>query len=311
MSVVISIVIPVYNGANTISSCLDHLKKCDCPEEKYEIIVVDNNSTDNTKDIVKKYNVKYYFESIKGQAAARNLGARMAEGEILGFVDADCLVNKSWLKEAEKSFCDNNIDAIVGLREHVTRNIYDVMQSVDYKKYWERELSSGRPLNKICGSNCAIRKNVFLKLKGFHEDLYPFEDIDLGFRIVENDCFIKYNPNLKVKHIYLDTLHSLMSKIYKHGFSEYNCFKKHINKPDINSLMPSFGRFYFRVLERSKNRYVINFIIAILDISIFFSSIALKVLLNHNIKNYFFYKTVLNLSLFKGKLSAILHNLSN
>lgn len=307
MSLLISVIIPVYNGADTISSCLDHLENCDYPKEEYEIIVVDNNSTDNTEDIVKKHNVKYYLEPKKGQAAARNLGARMAEGDILGFVDADCLVDKTWISEVEKSFVSINVAAIVGLREHITRNIYDVMQSMDYQKYWEDELSSGRPLNRICGSNCAIRKEVFQELEGFDIDLYNFQDIELGFRIVESGYHLEYNPNVKVKHIYLDTFDTLLSKMSKHGFYEYICFKKHMNNPGIELLMPSFGRFYSRILERSNDWLILKCIIGILDVSISFLSFVLKKTLDRNIKNHSFYKTVLNLSLFRGKLLAVLN----
>ena len=66
----LSIIVPVYNGSDTIVSCIEHLENIDYPKEKYEIIIVDNNSDDNTRDIIQKYNVKYLFEEKKGQGAA-------------------------------------------------------------------------------------------------------------------------------------------------------------------------------------------------------------------------------------------------
>lgn len=302
----ISIVIPVHNGADTISTCLDHLENCDYPRERYEIIVVDNNSTDNTGHIVKKRNVQYCFEPEPGAAAARNSGARIAKGDILGFVDADCLVDKTWIGKVEKSLANTDVAAIVGLRQHVTRNVYDVMQSMDYQKYWADELSSGRPLNKICGSNSAIRKKVFQELGGFDQGMSPVEDIELGFRIAENGYLIEHKPDVKVKHIYLDTLDSLLGKTSQHGYHEYQCYKKHENHPNVELLMPAFHRPYFRILHRSKNRLIIKCIVDTLTMSISVLSFLLRLLLDHNVKNYPFYKTVLNLSLFKGKLAAIL-----
>jgi glycosyltransferase involved in cell wall biosynthesis len=306
MKPLLSIIVPVYNGAKTISSCIQHLENLDYPNEKCEIIIVDNNSDDDTRDIVQTYDVEYLFEKKKGPGAARNLGARKARGEILGFVDSDCLVGRTWARELEKSFIDENVAAVVGLPDHTTRSTWDLLHSIDYQKYWEREQSSGKPLNKICGANCAIRKQVFLGLGGFDEDLLCFEDIELGFRIVENGYSIEYNPNLKVKHMYLDTLDTRICKMCRHGFYEYIAFRKHMNSPNIRFLMPSFNRFYFRIIAATNNRCVTRGIICVLHITVLLSLFVLRRLLKCNIRNYCLYKTVLDLSLFKGKLLAIL-----
>jgi glycosyltransferase involved in cell wall biosynthesis len=306
MKPLLSIIVPVYNGAKTISSCIQHVQNIDYPREEYEIIIVDNNSDDDTRDIIQTYDVKYLFEKKKGPGAARNLGARKARGEILGFIDSDCLVGRTWAREVEKSFIDGNVAAVVGLPDHTRRSTDDLMHSIDYQKYWEREQSSGKPLHKICGANCAIRKEVFLELGGFDEDLLCFQDIELGFRIVENGYSIEYNPNLRVKHISLDTLDTRIDKMCRHGFYEYIAFKKHMNNPDIRFLMPSFSRFYFRAIDTADNRCATRAIICVLQINISLLLFILRKLLKHNIRNYWLYKVVLNFSLFKGKLLAIL-----
>ena len=307
MKPLLSIIVPVYNGSDTIGSCIEHLENIDYPEEKYEIIIVDNNSNDNTRDIIQKYNVKYLFEEKKGQGAARNLGVAHAKGDIVGFIDADCLVEKNWVSEVEKSFKNRTTSAVIGLCDHTTKNITSEMYVQDYEKDWERRSISEDQVSAIAGANFAMKKDIFLELGGFDEDFLVQEDIELGYRMTNNGHTIMRNPNLKVKHLYSDDLDTLINKMCKYGYYEYMIFKKYMNNSNIRSLMPSFQRSYFRLIAITTNRYIIRGLITILQISMFFSLFFLKILFIYNIRNYFFYRTVLNLSLFKGKLLAILN----
>ena len=95
-----SIIIPAYNEANFIADCLDSILAVDYPREKIEIIVIDNGSTDRTRDIVKSCNVKLLRDDNLTVSGLRNLGVEHASGDILAFVDADCIVTVSWLKFA-------------------------------------------------------------------------------------------------------------------------------------------------------------------------------------------------------------------
>lgn len=305
MRPLISVIIPVYNGSRTIDECIKHLEKCNYEKEKYEIIVVDNNSTDNTRELIQKHNVRYYFEPQKGQSAARNLGAQKALGEILAFVDADCLVDEYWLQEVENSFKTQDTSAVVGMLEYIESDPCKNLQATDYKMYWEKQkIQFNASLNKICGSNFAIRRTVFEESGGFDTNILFYEDIEFGFRTYFHDFIIRYNQNLKAKHIFLNDLNERIKKMHKHGFYEYLVFSKHRNNPKILLLMPSFGRCYFRLLEKCNNNQIIMVIIAVININtVIFNSI-LNVLLRLKIKAYSLYKLVMNLALFKGKLIA-------
>ncbi|MCP4367437.1 MAG: glycosyltransferase [Deltaproteobacteria bacterium] len=308
MKPLLSIIVPVYNGSNTISSCIEHLENLDYPEEKYEILIIDNNSDDNTKNIIQQYNVTYLFEKKQGQAAARNFGVTHAKGDILGFVDADCLVEKNWAVEIEKLLKNNSTSVVIGFCNHITKNISGEMYALDYRKDWERRSLSGNQVNAIAAANFAMKKNLFLELGGFDENFLALEDIEFGFRIIKNGDNIIYNPNLQVKHLYHDSLDTRVNKTCKYGLYEYLIFKKYLHSSTIMALMPSFQKLYFRMLDATHNKYIIRGILitvwSAIQILLFF----LKTLLKLNIRNYAFYRIVLTLSIFKGKLLAMLDN---
>ncbi|MFH1247865.1 MAG: glycosyltransferase family 2 protein [Candidatus Omnitrophota bacterium] len=96
----VSVIIPVKNGARTIAKCLDSVLALDYSD--YEVIVVDDGSTDETTAILTAYNKRVQVITNKqsyGPSESRNLAAKLAKGEYLAFTDSDCLVDKDWLKE--------------------------------------------------------------------------------------------------------------------------------------------------------------------------------------------------------------------
>lgn len=110
-----SVIIPVYNGAHVIAPLLDSVERFDYPSDRYEILVVDNNSTDGLESVVAGYDVKLLNErNVQSSYAARNLGIRHARGEILAFTDADCRVHPQWLRCLETAFRDPEVGGAAG-----------------------------------------------------------------------------------------------------------------------------------------------------------------------------------------------------
>ena len=92
----ISVIIPNYNDAETLPLCLEAVLSSEC--SNFEVIVVDDKSTDNSVEIINKYNVRLLMHNEnQGQAAARNTGAKQAKGEILLFTDGDVCLKKKYL----------------------------------------------------------------------------------------------------------------------------------------------------------------------------------------------------------------------
>ena len=87
----ISVIVPVKNGSTHIRDLLDSLERLDYPKDRLEVLVVDGNSTDSTKEVVSEYPVKLLTEERPGINAARNTGLKHSTGEIVAFTDADCV----------------------------------------------------------------------------------------------------------------------------------------------------------------------------------------------------------------------------
>jgi len=109
MSLDFTLAIPTYNGANCLPKLLDKLRQQTGVEQiSWEIIVVDNNSSDNTAQVVQEYQanwlpgvpVKYIFEPEQGAAFARLRAVKEAQGELIGFLDDDNLPNPDWIAQA-------------------------------------------------------------------------------------------------------------------------------------------------------------------------------------------------------------------
>ncbi|MBR1785710.1 MAG: glycosyltransferase family 2 protein [Paludibacteraceae bacterium] len=117
----LSIIIPTYNRADMISDTLESLVRQDFPKDDYEILVVDNASTDNTKTIVEDWQrktgglVKYLFEPRHGSHYARNGAVKSAQGDILYFTDDDVIASTDTLRELIKPFeIDTNVVSATG-----------------------------------------------------------------------------------------------------------------------------------------------------------------------------------------------------
>lgn len=110
----VSVVVPVLNGADLVACCLEALRRLDYPDDRHEVIVVDNGSTDGTWEILCRYPVRALCETRRGPSYARNHGIEAARGEIVAFMDADCVPTRGWLRELVAGFRDPEVGAVAG-----------------------------------------------------------------------------------------------------------------------------------------------------------------------------------------------------
>jgi glycosyltransferase involved in cell wall biosynthesis len=188
----ISVIIPTYNRAAILPMCLDSVVKQDYPQDKYEILVVDNGSTDNTKQTVKEaiatylsHQIRYIFEPELGLLSGRHRGALEAKGEILTFIDDDIEADIGWLQAIQESFEDSSVQLVGG--RNLPRYKVDPPEWLDW--FWLNH-SYGRycvdlslldfgdqareiDANYVWGLNFSIRKQALFDLGGFHPDCIP------------------------------------------------------------------------------------------------------------------------------------------
>jgi glycosyltransferase involved in cell wall biosynthesis len=199
----ISVIIPAYNSKKFIRECLETIDES--TYKSFEIIVIDDASTDNTAEIARErgYTV-LKLDSQSGPAVARNYGAEHAKGEILLFIDSDVLVKKDTLGLIASAFIDNpDISAVFGSYDDTPSDKDFLSQYRNLLHHYVHQQSNPDAATFWAGCG-AVRKDVFVELKGFDHMRFAepsIEDIELGYRMRDNGYKIKLDKNLQVTHL--------------------------------------------------------------------------------------------------------------
>jgi glycosyltransferase involved in cell wall biosynthesis len=211
----LSIVIPVYNAAETLKECLTAIFQSDYPD--FEAIVVDDASSDNSGGIAAWFPCKLIsLKQNRGSSAARNEGIKNAKGEIVVFIDADIIIKSNTFQSIADLLKDEDLAAVVGVYSayHRNKNI-----SSQYKNFWLRftRLKTPQYIPWICTSITGIKKKILLKI-GFFNEQYRSEtgldDVEFGTRLFEKDYKILVVPQLEVEHLKSFSFKGLMKNQY-------------------------------------------------------------------------------------------------
>ena len=170
----ISIIVPAYNEEKVIGDCINSLLEIDYLKDKYEIIIVNDGSTDKTKEIAEEYvkkheNIRLINKKNGGRGSALNVGLQDADGEFIVAIDADTFPKKDYLKEIIKPFRNKNVAVVTGCdyalkTETIVEKIHDARlvamhrYSVPFKKYG-------------IGTGTAFGKDLLISVGGFSESV--------------------------------------------------------------------------------------------------------------------------------------------
>jgi len=175
MEPLFSIIIPAYNEEKSISHCLNSVTQQTLSKEKYEIIVVNNNSRDQTKAIAQKYPVSVVDEIKQGYVYALRRGCQKAKGKIFVFTDADTIVPKDWLAKYQKIYQNPEIVCAGGP--------YRLYPKIPLSFLIESSLRIFGTITKIAfGCNFSIRRKTYQQLSGFNPQINFHADTDLILR---------------------------------------------------------------------------------------------------------------------------------
>jgi glycosyltransferase involved in cell wall biosynthesis len=235
----ISIVIPTFNSAQVLKACLESLANQTVGREKYEVIVVDDGSTDETKDIVAKYPVRYIHQQNRGPAAARNNGVNHAQGEVVLFTDADCEPEPNWIEEMIKPLNDNQVVGVKGAYKTRQKELVARLVQIEYEHKYER-MKKFKYIDFIDTYSAGYRKDVFLKYEGFDER-YPgasVEDQEFSFRLAHDGYKMVFNPEAVVYHKHSAYLTGYLRKKYKIAFWKAFLLRRHPEKVKTDTHTP-------------------------------------------------------------------------
>lgn len=191
----VSIVIPVYNEADALDLCLQAISRQTV--RPLEVIVVDNNSTDNSVEVASRYAfARLVRETKQGVVHARSRGYDAARGEIIGRIDADTLLPDTWVAQIERIFADASVAATSGSLHFYDIAVAKVVDGVDYAlRGWMARHMGDRIF--LLGSNMAIRRSAWQAVRPHTCSEGPMhEDLDLAAHLGIGGHRVTYSPEL-------------------------------------------------------------------------------------------------------------------
>jgi len=205
-----------------------------------EILVVDDGSTDNTVDVVKRYSgVRLITQANAGPAAARNRGAQEARGTIILFTDDDCVPMPDWLDAMLAPFDDAEVVGVRGVYRTRQVGLAARFVQIEYEDRYRR-MARLPSIDFIDTYSAAFRRDRFLEMTGF-DTSFPVacaEDADLSYRMSARGWKMKFAPAAIVYHTHPDTLSRYLKKKYKFAFWRVLAVRKNPSKAVKDSHTP-------------------------------------------------------------------------
>ncbi|MBU1850212.1 MAG: glycosyltransferase [Nanoarchaeota archaeon] len=278
----ISVVIITKNRSNLLKLCLRSLtSQIRLPDE---IVLVDNNSEEDIKKVVKSFNkrinINYVLEKNEGTAFARNKGVRSSRYNLIAFIDSDCIADKNWLKNIEfcfrkypkikvmmgKTLCANPVNLITKTGQFL-RKYYVTSQHLNpkniffqVKRYlFPNSFNKSYFILNFLTENLAIKKSVFKRVGLFDENIITTEeDSELSWRLKKNNIKVLFQPKIVVRHHHRESLKDFFIQYFLYGMGISNIKRKWTDFPTripnnlFNLLLFLFGFFvmpFFKIVQ--------------------------------------------------------------
>jgi cellulose synthase/poly-beta-1,6-N-acetylglucosamine synthase-like glycosyltransferase len=240
----VSVIVCAYNGERTLDSCLSSLQKLNYPN--YEVIVVNDGSTDRTRQITESYGyVRLINQANQGLSAARNAGIRASTGEIIAFTDADCMADHDWLNHLVGRFLSSPFGAVGGPNLSPPDNSMVASCVAVSPGAPTHVLLDDEVAEHIPGCNMAVRREALEATGGFDPIFRAAgDDVDLCWRLQNKGYKIGFSPAAVVWHFRRNTVRDYIKQQEGYGKAEALLYFKHPNRFNVLGQSRWFGRIY-------------------------------------------------------------------
>ena len=215
----VSVIVPVYNAEGMVGDCIESLLNQDYPKDRYEIIVVDNDSADGTAAVIKRYPVQYMEERKQHNCyAAEDTGARASRGELLAFCDSDETATPSWIRTLVRELGDD-CGAVAGpmLPPPDEKGLFRLYAALDNNG---NNFTQAGDVDRAAGGNLMFRREVYEKLGGFNREVRSGADIELSRRVhSELGLKLRFTPDAIVFHRPRTSLKKLLKHEARNGWA--------------------------------------------------------------------------------------------
>lgn len=232
-----SVIVPAYQAAGSLGPCLDALNAQTVARALYEVIVVDDGSTDDTGAIARRAGAQVITQPNAGAAAARNAGAAAARGEILLFTDADCAPVPGWLAALVAPFADPRVAGAKGTYLTHQRAIVSRFTQLEYQDRYDR-MTGVETIDFVDTYSAAYRREIFLTNAGFDPAFRYDEDQEFSFRLTEKGYRLIFTPAAQVYHRHNATLAAYIRRKFLMGHWKVLVTRRHPGRAVRDSHTP-------------------------------------------------------------------------
>jgi glycosyltransferase involved in cell wall biosynthesis len=231
----VSIVIPVYNGADILGRCLEAASRQDYPGA-FEIVVVDNASTDGSGAIAASFeSTRVVGCRRRGPAAARNAGARAARFDLIAFTDADCSPEQGWLRGLVAGLGADDAGVGGDLVAASQGLVQDVVSEISFNQ----AASAASPLPYLATANLLVRRTDFEAVGGFDE-AFPVaggEDNDFCWRLARAGRRLRHVPGATCRHDHPRKVVDFLAQRFRYGWGERLLVQKHRSDSEVGAIV--------------------------------------------------------------------------
>ena len=227
-----SVIIPAYNAADVLPRCLRALEHQTIPQDQYEVIVIDDGSTDNTEELAQQGGARVITVNHVGPAAARNAGAELARAEIIVFTDADCEPAPDFLERILDPFDAPVVSGARGVYRTQQTSLVARFVQLEYEERYHRiarvEAEQGT-IDALDTSYAAYRRDVFMEAGGFDVRFLhaAVEDHELSYRLAREGHILKFVPEAAVYHWHVDSIRKYARRKFRIGYWKAFLAKQH------------------------------------------------------------------------------------
>ncbi|MBO1070847.1 MAG: glycosyltransferase [Dolichospermum sp. DEX189] len=294
--IVFSIIIPTYNRPQPLTNCLQSLADLDYPDNRFEVIVVDDGSKISLKTVVKplqnQLNLTLIPQANAGPATARNTGAKQAQGKFLAFIDDDCTPANNWLQVLETYLIAHANDLIGGcIINALSENIYATASQALLDYIYASYQNKTKFPQFFTSNNIALSAENFWAIGGFDTNfpLAAAEDREFCDRLLSHNYKMRYAPEAIVYHAHHLTLKTFYRQHFNYGRGAFLFHKTYSQRHPQQKSIQSWS-FYLKLItypltkQYAQAAVLLCFLILLSQIATTFGMVTEK-LLSQNIFN--------------------------
>jgi len=242
----VSIIVTVKNEEKKLKETLEALTRIDYPS--YEVVLVDGGSNDGTINIAEKFPIKTIQASDSNPGQGRNIGVENSSGEVIAFIDGDCVPERDWLRKSVESLKCKGVGGVGGpmvpyeKSNHLSKTILNALSTIfanagstNFARY-----KKSKVVKNIPSCNAIYRREILEEARLFSDDLKYCEDVDLNYKIRKKGYCVMYSPDLAVKHNWkVDSFFSLFQFMLKYGAGRAIASRKYRHLASLLHVLPS------------------------------------------------------------------------